>query len=284
MKHFCFVFILVAVSIGLNAQSEHRFTNGLAVSNTHRYGREALVTDNLAYQLYSGQLKTPIENAKLFTNEEGADVVWKTIHADTAGRFRGDALNNGYVYLTYQSDRARKAILNVSGNVMVYVNGEPRGGDIYNDGWMNLPVKLRAGLNEVLIRCGGFSRWQGVRARLIFSDKAAMLATEDATLPHIIIGKSGDELIGGIVVINNSDKPLKDLSISAAYTGSTKSTNVPAIGQQSMRKVPFTFSSSGINAKGDYTFTLVLKQNGKVLDEKKITIAAVDPLQHQSYT
>jgi dienelactone hydrolase len=284
MMRYCFVFFLFAVSIGLHAQSEHRFTSGLAVSNTHRYGREALVTDNLAYQLYSGQFKTPAENAKLFTNDEGADIVWKSIQADTAGRFRGDVLNNGYVYLTYQSDRAQNAILNVSGNVMVYVNGEPRGGDIYNDGWMNLPVKLRAGLNEVLIRCGGFSRWQGVRARLIFTDKPAMLGIEDATLPHIIIGKSAEELIGGIVIINNSDKPLKGLVVSAAYTGTAKTTDIPVIGRQSMRKVAFVFSSSGINTKGDYVFTLTLKQNGKILDEKKVTVAAVDPLQHQSYT
>jgi predicted esterase len=284
MNRFLLFFGLLTVAVGVNAQSEYRFTSGLAIPGAHRYGREALVTDHLAYQLYSGQFKTPAENAKLFTNEQGADVLWKTVQADTAGRFRGDAINNGYIYLTYQSDRARNAILNVSGNVMVYVNGEPRGGDIYNDGWMNLPVKLRSGVNDVLIRCGGFSRWQGVRARLIFSDKTAQLAIEDVTLPHIVLGKSPGELIGGVVVINNTDKTLKDLVVSATYTGMTKATNVPMIGANSMRKIPFTFSSKGISAKGDYVYTLQLKQGGKVIDEKKITIAAVEPDQHQSYT
>jgi dienelactone hydrolase len=284
MKRFCLVVFLVGIVIGVNAQTEHRFTTGLAVSNVHRYGREALVTDHLAYQLYSGQFKTPSENSKLTTNEQSNDVVWKTIQADTSGRFRGEALNNGYVFLTYQSDKTKNAILNVSGNVMVYVNGEARGGDIYNDGWMNLPVKLQAGLNEVLIRCGGFSRWQGVKAKLIFSDKPAQLAIEDATLPHIIVGKTKEDLIGGIVVMNNSDKPMKDLVITATYSGTTKSTNIPAIGRNSLRKVPFTFATSGISSKGDYLYTLVLKQGTKVIDEKKITIAAVDPEQHQSYT
>ncbi len=39
---------------------------------------------------------------------------------------------------------------------MFYFNGEPVAGDIYGDGWMKSPVKLKAGLNEILIRCGQF--------------------------------------------------------------------------------------------------------------------------------
>ena len=284
MRRICFFIGFITIAVSLNAQSDFRFTKGLAVSGAHRYGREALVTDHLAYQLYSGTFKTPVENTKSFANDQGVDVVWKNIQADTSGRFRGESLNNGYVYLTYQSDRARTAILNVSGDVMVYINGEPRGGDIYNDGGMNLPVNLRSGMNEILIRCGGFSRWQGVAARLIFSDKTALLSTDDATLPHIIIGKSKEDLLGAVVVINNSGKILKDLSLSATLKGETRVTNIAAIGQGSMRKVGFVFSPSGVAAKGDYLYTLTLKQGNKVLDEKQISITAVDPFDHQSYT
>src|SRR5688500_17778551 len=98
------------------AQTEHTFTSGLIITDCHRYGREAIVTDQIAYQLYTGQLKKPEENTKVFTNDQGVDVSWKPIAVDSTGKFRGNALMNGYLYLTYNSQRAQRAILNISGN------------------------------------------------------------------------------------------------------------------------------------------------------------------------
>jgi predicted esterase len=281
---FLIVFILLGAAAVSKAQSDYHFTKGLAAPDCHRYGREALVTDQLAYQLYNNQLKPPAENAKLLTNEKGEDIVWKTIEVDSTGKFRGNLLSNGYIYLTYQSDREQNALLNVSGNSMVYFNAEPHGGDIYADGWMNIPVKLRPGVNELLIRCGNFSRWQGVSAKLSFPGKAVMLSIEDATLPHIVIGKSREDLLGAVVVINNTDKVLRNLTLSATLNGKVVTTNVSEVPYGTIRKIAFSFDPSGVSAKGDYHCTLTLKQNGKALDEKQITIAAVEAKEHQSYT
>jgi predicted esterase len=278
------VLILIGAAIVSNAQPSYHFTKGLAVPDCHRYGREALVTDQLAYQLYTGQLKTPVENGKLFTNNEGKDIIWKNIEVDSTGRFRGDLLGNGYIYLTYQSKSSQNVLLNTSANSMVYFNGEPHGGDIYSDGWVNIPVKLKKGVNELLIRCGNFSRWQGVSAKLIFPAKDILLSADDATLPHIVVGKSNENLWGAVVVINGSDKILKNLTIAATINGNVTTTNIPEIPQRTMRKIGFSFSPSGVKAKGDQVCLLALKQNAKLLDEEQITITAVDPKEHQSHT
>jgi dienelactone hydrolase len=280
--------VLIWLSLGVtisNGQAIYQFKTGLAVPQCHRYGREALVTDPLAYMLYTDQFKKPVVGSKLFA-EADTNSVWKNIEADSTGKFRGEALVNGYIYLSYQSQRAQDALLNVLGNSMVYFNGEPHGGDIYNDGWMNIPVKLKKGENELLIRCGGFARWQGISARLIFSGKLVSIDTNDATLPHIVVGKNNSEknLLGAIVIINGSDKPLKKLILVSTIKGKIISTVVPAILSRSSRKIPFYFDPNGIDEKGDYSCALQLKQNGNVIDEKNITITAVNPDEHQSYT
>lgn len=266
------------------AQEEIQFNKGLAVANCHRYGREAIVPDDLAWLLSAGELKKPQAEGKLIANEEGEDLVWKVIETDSTGRFRGNALSDGYVYLTHTARRAGNALLNVSGNSMVYVNGEPRGGDIYNDGWMNIPVRLKKGLNEILIRCGRFSRWQGVKASLRFPSKNVLISTEDATLPHIVLGGAGQKLSGAVVITNISDKKLTGLSFATTLNNKTIETPVDDLLPGTLRKTRFDFDGSGVTTKGDHVCRISLKQNGKVLDEKTISIAAVQPDEHHSYT
>lgn len=284
MKQLLPLFLLLLTATLAKGQTEHVFRSGLVVADCHRYGREAVVTDRLAYELYTGQLKKPVANGKLFTNDKGFDVEWKPIEVDSTGRFRGRALGNGYIYLTYQSKIPRTALLNVSGNSMLYFNGEPHGGDIYNDGWMNIPVSLKKGVNEILIRCGNFSRWQGVSARLKFPAGSAMISMTDATLPHVIIGKSVDSLMGAVVVTNLSNKSLTGLSIVATLNGQSTSTPVPAINPLSLRKVRFYFSPASIKTKGDHTCRLQLMHNGKIQGEGSLAISAVNEHEHQSHT
>ncbi|MEX2234870.1 MAG: alpha/beta hydrolase, partial [Cyclobacteriaceae bacterium] len=275
------LFLAITISRG---QGIYEFKKGLAVAQCHRYGREAIVTDKLAYLLYKGNLNKPQADGKLFTDDQGNDLVWKNIEVDSTGRFRGETLMNGYIYLTYDAGRSQKAVLNISGNSMFYFNGEPHGGDIYGDGWMYTPVKLKKGANELLIRCTNFSRFQGVKVRLTFPEKPVLITAEDATLPHIVVGRSGEELLGAVVVINTSEKLLTGLSFTTTLNGKIKTTPVANIGPATIRKTRFDFDPAGISAKGEHACRIQLKQNGKVLDEKELTITAVNPEEHHSYT
>ena len=278
---FAVAFCIIAAAT--HAQSVYDFKNGLAVPRCHRYGREAIVTDQIACQLSTDSFKTPREGSIAFPDADGSEVSWSPIQCDSTGKFRGNMLMNGYLYLTYESQTSRHALLNVTGNVMAYVNREPRGGDIYGDGWMNIPVRLRKGVNEILIRCGNFSR-QGVKARLIFPEKSASLSTEDATLPHIIIGESEGRLLAAIVVANNSDKTLKGYTLRSILNGSITDTPVADIKPGMFRKTPFYFNVANVSSKGDHTCRVQLMQNGKPVDETSLSITAVDREDHHSYT
>jgi hypothetical protein len=284
MIRLCFTAALMLLCMAARAQQVHQFKDGLAVGPCHRYGREAVVNDQLAYALAHGTLKAPAEGQALFVNEGGSTIAWKTVNADTAGRFRGEGLSNGYLYLTYSAAAEGSALLNVSGNAMCFVNGDPRGGDIYGDGWVNIPVKLKKGLNEFYVRCPPSARWQGVKAKLIFPAKGILLSTDDSTLPHIVLGEASESLWGAVVAINSTESTLAGFSITATLEGNSVTTTLPALPAMTTRKVGFQFNGTAAKAKKSYVCIVQLKQKGKVLDEKTVTIDAVNADDHHSYT
>src|SRR5690606_19776880 len=118
-----------------------------------------------------------------------------------------------------ESDEEKKALLNVSGHSMLFFNGQPHAGDIYKSGWLNIPVQLSKGKNDILIRCSRWARWQGITAKLRFLEKPVTINTEDRTLPHIVIGHDNDELTGAVVIINTSDKAMAKLQIRSKHDG-----------------------------------------------------------------
>ena len=77
----------------ITAQNNYIFTEGLAVGSCHQYGREALYTDHLAYQLIQGKIATPTEGGVLMTDKEGKALKWQSVKADTANRLRHAALS-----------------------------------------------------------------------------------------------------------------------------------------------------------------------------------------------
>jgi poly(3-hydroxybutyrate) depolymerase len=285
MKNILLAFSFI-FSFSASAQEVYHFTKGFVANTQSRYGREALYTDPLAYQLYSNTLKTPTEGAVLTTNEKGEQIKWQTIEADSAHRFINRSAGRGmwmfrggnYLYLTYTSDKAKPALLNVQGASGLYFNGEPHTSDPYAAGWLYIPVQLKKGLNELYIR-GGF-----VRANLGFPAKPVFLNVSDSTVPHIRINGENDSLTGAVVIINSSTKTLKDLRIRSSIEGKEMVVDVPSVPAMATRKVPFSFDGSAVTAKGKYQCKLTLISNGRVTDEKNLTIEATDPQETYSET
>ena len=209
-------------------------------------------------------------------------VPWREVTADSLNRLRSGGRGfgfGGYLYLTYSSDKARTALLNVKGNSAVLVNGVLHAGDPYSLGWLYIPVQLKKGLNEFYVRGGN------IIAALSFPEKAVALNIEDPTLPFIASANSNEDLMGAVVVINSTDKFLRGLKIRSLISGSGKemTSDVPSIPPLSTRKVIFHFNGSG-NEKGDRECNLSLLSNGKIIDEKKINISSVDGTNKYSST
>jgi len=266
------------------AQEEYYFTNGLMVSGVHRYGREALYSDKLAYQLYTNTMKKPVEGGSLgITNNRGEEIKWQLIKADSANRFRsrgfGFGGGGGYIYFTYEAGKEKTALLNISGNSAVFINGELHAGDPYSSGWLYIPVKLKKGLNELYVRSGG-----QMIVKLSFPKAPVQLNTGDPTLPYIILGEPGNLLNGAVVVINSSPVPIKNYQVKTMIGGKEVTTEVPVVPPMSTRKIIFEFNGEAITAKGQHECDVTLINKGKVVDEKKIVIDAVEPTDKYSKT
>lgn len=277
------------------AQDTIRFTQGLAVASGSRYGREAIYTDLLAWKMYNGTLAKPAANATFTITDKGEQITWRAITADSSGRFRvfgrnfqrstNPFLNPGsadrgsdYLYLTYNSTKAQPALLNIMGNSAVYVNGAPHMGDPYSAGYMYVPVLLKKGLNEFYVRGAN------VLPQLILNVKPVQLLTNDLTLPIVVFNQQNKKLKAALVVANTSAVAVKNLQIKTVIAGKEVVVAIGTIPASSTRKVIIEFDASGISAKGKYDCNVTLLQNGKAVDEKLISIEAVENGSHYSST
>ncbi len=277
------------------AQDTIRFTQGLAVASGSRYGREAIYTDLLAWKMYNGTLAKPAANATFIITDKGEQITWRAITADSSGRFRvfgrnfqrstNPFLNPGsadrgsdYLYLTYNSTKAQPALLNIMGNSAVYVNGAPHMGDPYSAGYMYVPVLLKKGLNEFYVRGAN------VLPQLILNVKPVQLLTNDLTLPIVVFNQQNKKLKAALVVANTSAVAVKNLQIKTVIAGKEVVVAIGTIPASSTRKVIIEFDASGISAKGKYDCNVTLLQNGKAVDEKLISIEAVENGSHYSST
>ena len=258
-----------------SAQQAYQFTNGLILPVSYQYGREALYTDTLAYQLYTNGLKTPTEGASFTTDASGRAVMWQAVVADSANRLykrglgRGGFGRGGYIYLSYTSDKERSALLNITGNSSVYVNGVLHAGDPYASGWLYIPVALKKGVNSFYVR-GAF-----ITAKLLFPAKPLLLNTEDPTLPTIRLNKQNNALQGAVVIINTTAKEWNGLQVKSSVMGKETTSSLPSISAMSTRKVPFRFDGSAATAAGKMTCNLALLSNGKTVDTASVSIEAV---------
>jgi dienelactone hydrolase len=266
------IFLCLLSSVQLSfGQDTYHFEKGLVVGHAYHYGREAMYTDQLAWALYSGKLKTPAEGAQFGKDDKGQPLQWKVAVADAKKRFVNRALPNAYLYLTYTADREQTALLNIKGNSALYFNGVLHTGDPYALNWMYIPVKLKKGLNELYVR------GQYISAALSFPDKPVSLNTEDATLPNAITGKNNNSLLAAVVVINKSNSVLKNLMMQSSGAGSKALTSIPDVLPMTTRKVYFKIDGSAIRAKNNYRVDLRLLQAGKQLDTASVMIEAVSP-------
>lgn len=271
------------MATALSAQDDYYFTRGLSAMGLHRYGREALYTDKLAYQLYTGTLKKPEAGASLgATNNRGEDIKWQAIEADTAHRFRtrgGFGGGGGYLYLTYEAEKEKTALLHITGNSSVFVNGELHAGDPYSSGWLYIPVILKKGLNEFYVRSGG-----QMVVKIVFPKTPVQINTGDPTLPFIVLGEDNSLLKGAVVVINSSKQSLKGYQLKSALGGKEKLTALPEIPALSTRKVIFEFDGTSVDSKGQHTCSLSLLKQGRSIDEKTILIESVGSTEKYSQT
>jgi poly(3-hydroxybutyrate) depolymerase len=183
----------------------------LVLPSVGRYGRIPLHLDALESEIVTGRWRAPRVGDRLAL-PGGPLQTWAQATARN-GAVAHPALLGGYLYWPVRVSAPRIMLLEASGPALAYVNGEPRVGDIYGHGYVRLPVRLRAGVNDLLFHCGR----GGVQARLTTPATPAVLDTRDLTLPDLVHGEKGP-VWAAAVVLNASDRPLR-ASLDAASPG-----------------------------------------------------------------
>lgn len=281
-RHFCTgAFLVSLLSFGVlpvNGQ-EIVLREGLAI-RVGQSSRSPIYQDPVLYRMAYGEFSTPVEGQPV---EEGGEAKWERITVNEEGYFAGRSLRGGYLYIPVEVKKTATMILEASGHNAVYVNGEPRSGDVYDYGWIRYPITLKKGRNDLLFQV---ARGR-VRARLTPVERELSLTTLDMTVPDIIIGES-EPVWAAIRVINAGRSSRRDLVISARVAGGeTRSTDVPVVGPMTSRKVGFEISFIG-TTETRLPVTVILHRRTRKglqpLDETSFELDVVRPDQHHRRT
>jgi poly(3-hydroxybutyrate) depolymerase len=233
------------------------------------FGRTPIPRDAVAVQIATGKWAAP-KAGDAVTGTDGARRTWAEVEAGKDGAF--NAPGGGYVYLAVPAEREQVLILEANGHALVYVNGEPRTGDLYGHGYVRLPVLLHKGTNDLLFQVGRGAP----RAKLVEPKAAAVLHTGDNTLPNLLVGQK-PQYWAATVVLNCTSDTLEGLELSAALPdGAAVVTPLPPLPPLSLRKVPFRVEGPAPTAEGnvDLQIQLLRKNGGKsdTLDQGKLVL------------
>lgn len=273
----CLALLLVFASAVAGAQV---LTDGLVISKVGVGGRTPFPTDALQREIVQGTWKAPIAGDQV-TAPDGEKRAWEEIKANKDGWFESEALENGYVYLSVDSPSDRIAYLLAQGDSAAYVNGEIRPGDPYQYGYLKLPIKLRQGKNDLLFPCGRGR----LRVDIVDPDGPVLLNPADLTLPDLIVGQKRDVLMSAVVA-NATGQELKGYKARTRRPdGKTTETDLPAIPEMSLRKVPIRITPGGSMQPGSAEYQLeILDPKRKAVQSSKITLRIRQPFDTRKET
>jgi predicted esterase len=245
--------------------------------------RSAAAIDPIELEMITGSWSPPVEGEQVQYDEDNIRE-WRRITADDDGWFHDEALKGGYAYMSIESPEGRVVILEGMAHRMVYVNNEPRMGNIYQykeeyESWEPrfnyslLPILLQPGRNDFLFQGGRIPRIKV----LIHTCRADVRINEnDATVPDLIVGRKIDDW-AAVVLINATVKPLTDLLLVSRIGENKPTTNkIPVLQPLSVRKVAFKLAGQAPTQPGTVNVSLTLTNaatnSGAALDKRELSL------------
>lgn len=267
-----FMPLIAAIILALQTRTEPIWQIGdaLEVSRVTRGGRVPFSQDDVLGAEMENGFATAKAGDAVKTNS--GDRAWTPVSAKSGQLDRQPP--GGYVQAIVTSDRARDAILTVTGDGALYWNGEPRPGDVYGYGYLQLPVRVKAGQNQLLIASGRGA----LKARLEAPAAPQQFNLGDPTIPDVLTNDSGT-LLGAVVVLNSTASVARGLRIEAAVEGTSVTSDLPPIMAHSFRKVPFKIPVLIGKAGDKQMLHLALLAGGTELDHGSLQLDVKDPFQ-----
>ncbi|MBI9016714.1 MAG: prolyl oligopeptidase family serine peptidase [Phycisphaerae bacterium] len=260
---------------------------GLLLGRIARGGRSPVHTDPIEAAIIDGTFTAPKEGDFITVGER--EISWAAISVDEQGWFSGRGVGGGYIYVPVVADKEAVKLMHIKGGSFVYVNGEIHMGNPYtykdareswepNFNFVVVPVKLNKGINHFLIN-GGRGK---VKVQLFDPKADAQFNLADATLPdmgqHLVSAtKSIEKTVGGVIVVNSTDKPMTDLTIKAVWPNGFEEVSVlPVIAPMTSRKVPVNLTYQ-ISKADSIDVNISLLQGGSAIDQNLIKLSVKKP-------
>ncbi len=193
------------------------------------------------------------------------------------GKFR---LSPGsYAVAGLESSQDQVLLLEAEGHRHLLVDGVPRVGDVYSQGFTLIPVRFTQGPHFLWFKAGRGA----LAARLTRPPAAVFLSDRDVTLPQILIGEI-QNLWGAVIVIDASGETRRDLRLIARVDdGPPVSTALPALHPLEVRKCAFAMApASGDGAS--HALRLSLQEATVELHSLELSLEAASIDRHHRRT
>ncbi|MGD9856950.1 MAG: prolyl oligopeptidase family serine peptidase [Planctomycetaceae bacterium] len=191
---------------------------------------------------------------------------WEEVQLNERGGLDqpSDRRGGAWLYVPLESDGDRVMLLKAGGYEFAYLNGVPRGGNMYAYQYVQLPIPLRAGTNQLLLRLS----WRApLRIRLEPPTQPLILSESDSTLPDLVVGEPVDTW-GAILILNASEQPADDLTLTCSTPGLEESiTKVPTIPPFSVYKAKFQLCGAAPASEDSFPMTARLTSPGNPSSE-----------------
>ncbi len=252
-------------------------TEVLTITGTGKGGRSPIQVDPIQRLLVTGTWHTPSAGDTII-GADGQPHAWTMVTAGDGGTFEGDDFAGSYALARVHSDTDRVALLRAAGHTLVYVNGDVRMGDPYSFGFMELPVQLHAGDNELLFVCN--------RGRLKASvddlpSPVAWFNAGDVTAPDLLAMRAPADDEGtlwcSIPIINATNEWLRDLRVRVSLAGASSDCAVPAIPPLGSIKPALPLPLTAALPAGDVSVIVELLRDADTLCSGTIALRVVAP-------
>jgi dienelactone hydrolase len=227
-------------------------------------GRRSTVnTDAIEYLVATGAFDAPQAGDEV-TAPDGTVHAWEPVEPNDDGSY--PPIGGGWAYATVTVDEDSVWLLMGRGYRHVYINGEPRVGDLYSLGNTIVPIMLHAGKNSFLFKSGR----GGLSLEFIQPPAQVFLETRDPTLPDYIRNDTS-EVYAGVLVSNASDQWRSGLSVRASIEGinntGTLETTIVELAPYAAQKIPVRLPSCPDTDAESVTVRLQLMEGGSSINQ-----------------
>ncbi len=197
----------------------------------------------------------------IHTNNENVEIKYNNVLWGTIQDYYGVAglACVSIVYGEFESQERKSGLISAHGLGSFILNGRTYPGDIYRDGYVQIPVVLNKGKNKIILKSSGYGEHSF--SLKIITSPASLMIVKDITVPDFIYGETYSGYIG-LPIMNTTEQIIDNLKLEI-YGDDIKKTEKESlrIMPLSLVKIPTTLESKQRIDREDSTIVRIRVYN-----------------------